>query len=76
MVQSLTPAPGEPGTLIAENSMLVALGPFGSWRVAVRGTWEDNGGGICANVRTLYCGIAVPCVWLVQVSVCSACLTC
>jgi hypothetical protein len=39
--------------LITENTAIFGLGPLGSWRISVRGSWIDNGGGICAKVSFL-----------------------
>eukprot|EP00873_Tetraselmis_striata_P035026 jgi/Tetstr1/455290/TSEL_042126.t1 len=39
----------ESDNIVTENTAVFGLGPFGSWQISVTGTWEDNGGGVCAK---------------------------
>uniref|UniRef100_A0A061QR53 Pap fibrillin n=1 Tax=Tetraselmis sp. GSL018 TaxID=582737 RepID=A0A061QR53_9CHLO len=39
----------ETDSLKTENTAVFGLGPMGSWQITVRGSWKDNGGGVCAK---------------------------
>jgi hypothetical protein len=50
VVQELAQDPSREGCLTSVNTGEFHLGPLGTWRLGVRGTWKDRGDGCCALV--------------------------